>query len=82
MISLWADGSLIIGIDRPAVAVIHKDIRTARIDHRLDSKDHPRCHKHLLARLVTRAYKRILMELKADAVTADFLDNGNPFFFA
>ena len=66
----------VIGIDRPAVAVIHKDIRAAHVNHRLDGEDHPRCHKHLLAPSCHIAYKRILMELKTYTMTADFLDNG------
>ena len=66
----------VIGIDRPAVAFINKDIRTAHIDHRLEGKDHPRLHKHLHAPFCHIAYKRVFMELKTDTVAADFLDNG------
>ena len=63
-------------IDCPVVILVHKKVRTAFVDHRLDGKHHTRNKEHLTSLWCNVTYERIFVKFKSDPVTTDLFYNG------
>src|SRR5690349_10243243 len=71
--------AVVLGDDGPAVGEL-ADRRLAGIDHRLDSEGHTGLEGEPGARLAVVQDLRLLMELAADAVTAELAHDREPGF--
>ena len=62
---------LIIGINSPAILLIHTDLMCAHVHHWFNGKHHTRCHHHLCALFINIANPWIFMKFQAHTVSAD-----------
>ena len=63
---------------RPVIGFVYIDFHPAHIYHRLNCKYHARNHQHFFPALAVIADPWVFVKFQADAVAADFTDNGIP----
>ena len=71
----------ILRVYTPVVIAVHEYFLGSLVDHRLDREHHARCKHHAGASLTNISNPRVLMELDANAVTADLTNHRIAIFF-